>query len=476
MGDEVRSAYFSEEDTQRFHEALERETSLLGEHFAERAFDDETYCVGFELEAWLIDTDCYPLPHNEAYLERINTPYCLPELSQFNIEFNVDPEIVGPGMLRTLHERLRKLWQHGVEVGETMDIKLGMIGILPTIQERDLTPDSMSRMNRYQALNERVMELRMRRPLQIDILGRDRLYGLHEDVMLESACTSFQIHLQVPFSKSAAAYNNSLALQAATVAISGNSPFLFGMDLWDETRIPLFEQAVCLDGMSSRHGTRIGRVSNGSHYAHESLFEFFEENLTAFPVILPQPFNDAHEEMRHLQLHNGTIWRWTRPLIGGEPGNRSLRIEHRVLAAGPTEIDMMANLAFSVGAILGALESDLDLAGKIPFDVAQENFYRCARDGLDARVQWTDGRERPVDDLVLQSLLPLARKGLATAGLEAEEIDHYLDIVENRVRCKGTGANWMRIRRRVCRGDLRALVGTYLHNQQVGRPVHQWPL
>ena len=476
MGDEVRSSYFTQRDADRFRDALERETSLLERLFQGDAFDNETYRVGFELEAWLIDLDCYPLPHNEAYLERINTPYCLPELSQFNVEFNIDPTEVGPGMLHGLHKQLTELWAHAAAVGETMDLKLGMIGILPTIQERDLTPRSMSRMNRYQALNERVMELRMRRPLQIDIRGRDRLYGLHDDVMLESACTSFQVHVQIPQSKAAAAYNASLVLQAASVAVSGNSPFLFGMDLWDETRIPLFEQAVCLDGMTPKHGGRIGRVSNGSGYARESLMEFFQENRTAFPVILPQPFDSADEELRHVRLHNGTIWRWTRPLLGGDPGRLSLRIEHRVVAAGPTEIDMVANLAFIVGMLMGVLETGADLAGKIPFRVAQENFYRCAKDGLDARVLWSDGREHPVDELLLRSLLPLARRGLAASGLGEEEINRYLDIVENRVRCKGTGANWMRIRRRVCQGDLRALVGTYLRNQQLGRPVHQWPL
>ena len=476
MGDEVRAPTFSEADAKRFRAALEDETARLGRCFAAGGFDDAAYRVGFELEAWLIDLDCYPLPHNEAYLERIDTPYCLPELSRFNVEFNTDPVTVGAGMLPTLHAQLGSLWQHATEVGEAMDLKLGMIGILPTIQERDLTVDSMSRMNRYQALNERVMELRKRRPLQIDIRGRDRLYGLHEDVMLESACTSFQIHLQVPQSKAVRAYNASLALQAATAAISGNAPFLFGMDLWDETRVPLFEQAVCLDGMAARGGERIGRVSCGSGYARESLFEFFQENLRAFPVILPQPFDADREELRHLKLHNGTIWRWTRPLIGGEPDARALRIEHRVMSAGPTEIDMIANLAFFVGCMMAELEAGGALPAALPFAVAQENFYNCAREGLDARVRWSGGQERPIDELLLGTLLPQARRGLAAAGAEAAEIDRYLGVVADRVECKGTGSSWMRSRRRACQGDLRALVGTYLRNQQQGRPVHLWPL
>ncbi len=476
MGDEIRTDQFSEADARNFHQALERETELLGRWFRERRFDDHDYQVGFELEAWLVDLDCHPLPHNDAYLDRHDNPLCLPELSRFNIEFNTPHARVGPGMLSRLHRQLDESWKRATEVAESMDMRLGMIGILPTVQESDLTVDSMSRLKRYRALNERVMELRKNRPLQIDIRGRDHLCSLHEDVMLESACTSFQVHLQVPQSRTTLAYNASLALSAATAAISCNAPFLFGMDLWDETRVPLFEQAVSLSTFAGQAQQRLGRVGCGSGYARESLLEFFEENLNVFPVILPQPFQVEDERFLHLKLHNGTIWRWTRPLIGSESGVPHLRIEHRVMPSGPTGIDMIANLAFWVGAMMAVLEGGEESALNIPFAVARENFYRSACSGLDAKLVWIDGAERPVADLILETLLPMARRGLKVSGLNEPEVGRYLDIIKARVEKRRTGARWMRAWRYAHDGNMGTMVGAYLARQQSALPVHEWSL
>ncbi|MDE0153113.1 MAG: glutamate--cysteine ligase [Gammaproteobacteria bacterium] len=476
MGDEIRTDQFSESDTKRFRQALERETELLGRWFRDGRFDDQTYQVGFELETWLIDLDCHPLPHNDVYLERYNNPLCLPELSRFNIEFNTPHTQVGSGMLSLLHQQLDESWQQATEVAESMDMRLGMIGILPTVQESDLTVDSMSQLKRYRALNERVMDLRKNRPLQIDIRGRDHLFSLHEDVMLESACTSFQVHLQVPQSRTVAAYNASMALSATTVAMSCNAPFLFGRDLWDETRVPLFEQSVSLSTFAGQAQQRIGRVGCGSGSARESLFEFFEENLNVFPVILPQPFQSKDEQFMHLKLHNGTIWRWNRPLIGSEDGVPHLRIEHRVMPSGPTGIDMIANVAFWVGAMMAALEGGEGAVLDIPFATARENFYRAACTGLDTKIVWSDGAEHPISELILETLLPMARRGLKTSGLDESESDRYLDIIEARVEKRRTGARWMRAWRYSHDGNMQALVGAYLTRQQSGVPVHEWPL
>ena len=476
MGDEIRTDQFSESDTKRFRQALERETELLGRWFRDRHFDDQTYQVGFELETWLIDLDCHPLPHNDVYLERYNNPLCLPELSRFNIEFNTPHTQVGSGMLSLLHQQLDESWRQATEVAESMDMRIGMIGILPTVQESDLTVDSMSQLKRYRALNERVMDLRKNRPLQIDIRGRDHLFSLHEDVMLESACTSFQVHLQVPQSHTVAAYNASMALSAVTVAMSCNAPFLFGRDLWDETRVPLFEQSVSLSTFAGQAQQRIGRVGCGSGYARKSLFEFFEENLNVFPVILPQPFQSKDDQFLHLKLHNGTIWRWNRPLIGSEDGVPHLRIEHRVMPSGPTGIDMIANVAFWVGTMMAVLEGGEKAVLDIPFATARENFYRAACTGLDAKVTWDDGAEHPISELILETLLPMARRGLKVSGLNESESDRYLDIIEARVQKRRTGARWMRAWRYSHDGNMRTLVGAYLTRQQSGVPVHEWPL
>ncbi len=476
MGDEIATDRFTETDVQRFHKTLQQETDLLRRWCKDGQFDEEHYRVGFELETWLIDLDCHPLPHNEVYLERMNSPLCLPELSRFIVEFNTEPVDLGDGMFDTLQQQLAEIWRDANTVADSMDLQLGMIGILPTVQEHDLTLDRMSLMNRYRALNERVMEMRKGCPLQIDIRGRDHLRSLHEDVMLESACTSFQVHVQVPQSRSVEAYNASLVLSPITVAVSCNAPFLFGMDLWEETRIPLFEQSVSLGNLSSRDDRQIGRVSCGSGYAGESLMEFFDENLAAFPVILPLPYSNPAEEFRHLRLHNGTIWRWTRPLMGLDTPTPHLRIEHRVMPAGPTQVDMIANTAFFLGMLMAILENGEDLVSKIPFEQARENFYRAAQSGLDSRVTWCGGQEYLMRDLLLQEMLPMARSGLRASGLASAEADRYLDIIEQRVTRRMTGARWMRAWHYAHDGNVQSLVGAYLKRQQEGRPVHEWML
>ena len=82
----------------------------------------------------------------------------------------------------------------------------------------------------------------------------------------------------------------------------------------------------------------------------DSLIEIFEENFRDYESLLPVAYDDPPEAMRHLRLHNGVIWRWNRPLIGfDESGAPHLRVEHRILPAGPTFIDMMANAALYLG-------------------------------------------------------------------------------------------------------------------------------
>ena len=50
----------------------------------------------------------------------------------------------------------------------------------------------------------------------------------------------------------AAFFNAALLVSAPMVAVAANSPLLFGKLLWQETRIPLFEQGVAL--INRAHG------------------------------------------------------------------------------------------------------------------------------------------------------------------------------------------------------------------------------
>jgi hypothetical protein len=472
VGQEIAETQFEQQDFTRFGADLERETALLGQWLAAGRCDSSPLVVGFELEAWLLDHDALPYPANEDYLARLANPLVVPELSKFNVELNCTPQPIGPGAFRKLEDELTATWQHCLSVAHEMDGTLLAIGTLPTIRARDLTLANISPLNRFYALNDQVLKARGGRALRIRIDGREQLALEHNDVMLEAAATSFQVHLQAPAHRIARYHNASAILSAPLVAISANSPFLFGRDLWDETRIPLFEQAVDVGETGQNH---LHRVTFGSGYVRSTPLEIFEENLRVFPVLLPTKFREGPERMDHLRLHNGTIWRWNRLLLGfDERIEPHLRIENRVMAAGPTIVDMIANAALYVGAAHSLAERPRLPETDLDFGVAHENFYRAARHGLAAELTWFGGRSIDARTVVLEEIVPMAADGLARLGFDAPERARYLDIVTQRARTGQNGAHWQRSHAARHGRDLLKLVADYLERQRSALPVHEW--
>ena len=345
------------------------------------------------------------------------------------------------------------------------------IGTLPTLRQQDLSLDAMTPSHRYSALNREAMRLRGGMPLNIDI-DCSSADGYHflacfKDVMFEAAATSFQLHLQVPPSIVSRTYNASVVLSAPLVAIAANSPFLFGQPLWNETRIPIFEQSL-----QQSHGPE--RVTLGNAYAGEDITELFEENLTDYAVLLPVEAGDPVRRYSCLRLQNGTIWRWIRPIVGFDPdGTPHVRIEQRVLPAGPSVSDMMANAALYFGAVNMLARVLDDAEATLPFALARENFYEAARHGLDAEIHWLDNSgKRPVRH-ILAELVPIAAEGLAAQGMDEDLIEHYLDIISCRLASGRNGAAWQ-LAHFAKHRDLHRLTATYLENQRTGRPVHEW--
>lgn len=475
MGDEITHSDFLASDFEQFNEHLQQETLLLGQWFEDRIFSSRVPVCGLELEAWLIDRQALPAPVNRQFLDQMNDPLVVPELAKFNVELNVDPEPLHGKSMSQLHQGLQLNWDKCAAVAADMDTRLVMTGILPSVTQQDLTLVNMSELKRYRALNEQVLRLREGEPLTLEIHGRQHLNILHNDVMLESAATSLQLHLKVSVDDAVRYYNAAQIVSAPMVAAAANSPYLFGKDLWDETRIPLFEQSVEVGGFAGARRGPVRRVSFGTGYAKESLFECFVENQQHFPVLLPIHFDDPDSEMCHLRLHNGTIWRWNRPLIGFDTdGTPHLRIEHRVLPAGPTVIDSIASAAFFYGLVHALATRDVAPELQLPFASARDNFYAVARDGLDAQIIWLDGRKLPVQTLLLDQLVPLARYGLGLLEIDQQDRDFYLGIVKERIRNACTGANWQRayVARHAC--DMQALTEAYYERQQSGTPVHEW--
>ena len=475
MGEEIRYSHFAGNDYRRFGQRLAAETALLQQWFDSQAFTGQTMVAGYELEAWLVDDHGQPCPHNERFLHAAHNPLLSAELARFNIELNVEPEAIGPHLLEHFRQKLDRLWRQCEHHAGKLGCHILGIGILPTLSDRHLDLRNMSPLRRYQALNEQVLRHQHGGVIALNIQGREHLQVSHRDVMLEAAATSLQVHMQVPAAQAVRYYNASIIASAITVAVAANSPFLFGRQLWEETRIPVFEQAVPTGGVGGAASGPIHRVSFGSGYARHSLMECFSENHEHYPILLPAAFHSRDEELRHLRLHNGTIWRWNRPLIGfDEAGAPHLRIEHRVMASAPTTCDNIANMALYYGLAAWLANRDTPPETQLPFSTARDNFYQCARAGLEHSIHWLDGRSHKLQTLLLDDLLPRAQDGLNLLGIEASQITAWLGIIEARVRSGQTGSQWQQRFYRLHQGDLSALTQNYLARQQDGRPVHEW--
>lgn len=473
MGEEIGRVAFGPADFARFGKRLREETALLGNWFDQNRFSQVGHTIGFELEAWLIDHNGVPHSVNERFLSILDHPFVVPELSRFNVEFNCTPQPLSGLAFRRAETEMAELWARCNAVAHSLDANMVMIGTLPTIREKDLTLENMSPLNRYYALNSEVLRRRHGKPLRIDITGREHLIVEHGDVMLEAATTSFQVHLKVPAALAHRYLNASLLASGPILAACANAPFLFGKSLWEETRIPLFEQAVSLAGAHAH----VHRVTFGDKYVDGSLYELWQENLKEYPVLLPLCFDEPPQALRHLRLHNGTIWRWNRPLLGFEKdGQPHLRIEHRILPAGPTFIDMMANAALYVGLVHHLVGRGVDLDEKLGFREARRNFYTAARNGLSAEFDWSAQTRVRADRLLLDALIPAADDGLADLKIEISDRRRYLGVIEARTRNGQTGAAWQRACFDAQGRDFFKLMATYCERQRSGVPVHEWDL
>ena len=470
MGDEIARRHFNAEDFTRFRRHLDQETELVGNLFAHDGFSHRGDIIGFELEAWLVDQAGQPAADNEAFLDKLGNPLVVPELAAFNIELNGSPCAMTGRVFARLYDELAATWEACQQNARDQNLQLAIIGILPTISPTLLNSGSMSNMVRYQALNDRVLALRNGEPVEVDIEGADTLRLSHDDVMLEAATTSFQIHLQCQPNVAARTYNAALAASAPMVALAANSPFLFGKSLWQETRIPLFEQAVSVGPRTP------ARVSFGSGYADQSLFEIFNENLVEHPILLPSPTGEPAHKLSHIRLHNGTIWRWNRPLLGFDfDGQPHLRIEHRVVPAGPTIADCIANAAVYLGLVRALVDAQTPIETDLDFAAARYNFYAAARQGLDAPLRWRHGM-RSARELLLEELLPEASAALARLDIPDDDIDRFLGLVTQRVESNTNGAVWQRRWVEKYGADFGALTNAYVEAQESGAPVHEWSL
>ena len=476
----------------RFTRQLIQDMQAFEYMLQEGMFETETRRIGAEQELFLIDSRYQPAMVAEQVMERNTEDRLVTELTRFNLEFNLDPEVYEGTCLSKLEAQIHEMMGYTRALVREVGADIVMCGILPTIHLSDLGLESMAPMPRYFALNDAIMGLR-EGPAQYQIRGTDELFFQHDNILVEGCNTSFQVHFQVTPEEFPRFYNISQLVAGPCLAAAANSPTLFGKRLWRETRIALFQQAV--DTRSSNLYLRemSPRVHFGTRWVQDSVTEIYQEDIARFRVIMMTEYEDPFEVLRQggvpklkaLQLHNGTVYRWNRACYGitKEVNKPHLRIENRILPSGPTVLDEVANAAFWFGLIGGIADEYGDIAPLMEFDEAKSNFVSAARLGLASELTWLNGDHCPARELILKDLLPLAHRGLTDAGLDADDIDRYLGVIEARISKRVTGADWqlkslakMRKEESTRAERLNALVAGMVERQQNGEPIHTWDL
>lgn len=444
--------------------------------------------IGAEQELFLVDESRRPALLALDLLKDIDDPHFTTELGQFNLEINLDPMVFeGACLSRTQSELDRFLGKaRAAARGRKADIVL--TGILPTLRKSDLTLDSMTPDPRYFALNDALCALRGG-AYELHIKGLDELIVKHGSVMLEACNASFQIHYQCNDKEFANLYNISQLVTGPVLAAAANAPLLFARQLWRETRIALFQQSVDTRASMDHLRERTPRVSFGGQWVKNSVLDLFQEDITRFRTVMTAPTAELSTalldrgempKLKALCVHNGTVYRWNRACYGLTDGKPHLRIENRVLPAGPTPADQVANAAFWYGLIGGLAARHEDITQLIAFEDAKMNFGMAARLGLNAQYHWLNGETRPAVNLICDTLLPLAKDGLARSGIDEQDAERYLGIIDARVRASRTGADWQLSSLHAMRGRastedmMRTLTSAMIRRQEAGTPVHEW--
>lgn len=492
MGDAVSTDKYTPQQRSKYRRLLGEDLEIFDSHLQSSEFED-TGTIGLELELNLVDESMQPALRNREVLAELDDEY-QSEISAFNVEMNHPTmKVTGDGLQQLedgISQRLDTVRAAAAKAG----VKVAMIGTLPTVTAELLQdPSWMTPENRYRALNNAVMESRGEL-LRVDVHSPETNVNDFADIAPESTCTSMQLHLQVAPNRFAPAWNAAQAIAGVQVALGANSPLFLGHKTWHESRIPVFQQSI--DTRTSElvaQGVR-PRVWFGERWI-TSVFDLFEENVRYFSPLLPESREVAgtpimkgkSPALHYLNLHNGTVWRWNRPIYDPGADLPHLRVENRLLPAGPTPVDIVADAAFYYGLLHHLINENRPVWSRLTFQDAEKNFLAGARSGMSARMKWPTLGTIGVGDLITEHLLPQARLGLENLEVDKEIIDKYLDIVEARARTKQNGANWQ-LRTLAAiepwgttpktperEGALAEMMRRYLELQQTGKPVHTWP-
>lgn len=487
MGREVEQIADTPEDRRRYREKVRRCLDTFALMLSDSRFDFDRPLAGLELEVSIVDDHADPAMRNAEVLDVIDSPLWRSELGKFNIELNLTPRPLPDRGIVEIETALGAAFGAADHAASTVGVRLAMIGTLPTVREVHARRENLTDEPRYVLLNDETIAARGE-DFHIDISGAERLSLHSHSIAPEAACTSAQFHLQVSPVTFANYWNAAQAIAGVQVATAANSPYVFGRQLWHETRIALCEQATDPRPEEMKAQGVRPRVWFGERWI-DSPIDLFEENSRYFPALLPEIDDEEPADvlarggvptLAELRLHNGTVYRWNRPVYDAVDDVPHLRVENRVLPSGPTPVDIAANAAFYYGLTRALSEQESPIWTRLSFSDAERNLHSAARDGIHAMQFWPGLGTVPATELVLDYLLPLAHQGLRNWGVNDEQRDHLLGIIERRCATRRNGATWQvstvnnmateRIE------ALRAMMLQYLDHIRSGEPVHTWKI
>jgi hypothetical protein len=488
VGQEVADRAFSRADRTAYRLKVRRCLDVFAQMLDNLGFDRGGPMTGLELEVSLVDGASRPVMRNEQVLAGLADPSVQPELGKFNLEINAPPGMIAGDGLLAREQGLLEMLGRLTRQAAVNDARVVMIGVLPTLTPDQAVLENLSPNPRYLLINEQIMASRGE-DVHMHIRGEEVLRLTTDSIAPESAGTSAQFHLQIAPEEFASYWNAAQAIAGVQVAAGANSPYLFGQRLWDETRVALFEQATDTRPEEFKAQGVRPRVWFGERWI-TSIFDLFEENVRYFPALLPildeeDPVavldSGGVPRLPELRLHNGTVYRWNRPVYDLFAGRPHLRVENRVLSAGPTVRDIVANAAFFYGLVRTLARQDRPVWSRLPFGQAEQNFRAACRYGLRATQFWPGVGEQRSADLIRRHLLPLADEGLADFGVDGQVRDQLLGVIEGRCAGGQTGAAWQTATVRALQAQglsrpaaLAAMLDRYIELQATNEPVHTW--
>ncbi len=490
MGEQKVSVQIDEHQFRLFTKAILNDLQALEKMIEGGILEENVLRIGAEQEMFLVDSSMHPASIALQVIEKAQDSRLTPEIGQFNLEANLTPLELSGNCLSNLEKETLEIIEITRKTANLMNSDVVLAGILPTIQHSDLTMENLTPLPRYHELNRILTELHGS-DRHVRIKGLDELLLTLPDALSETCNTSFQLHLQVNPKDLVNAYNWSQAVAAPVLASAVNSPMLFGRRLWHETRLALFQQSTDTRSVVHQARNQTPRVTFGRDWVRGSILEIFHEDVARYRIIFTREVEENSLEtleagqipkLSSWRMHNGTIWRWNRACYGVINGKPSLRIEVRYLPAGPSVADEIANSALFLGLMMSLPKEFGEVSQRMEFDDARNNFFNAARYGLKSQMTWLDGENYATSQLILEELLPRARHGLRSVGIDSADIERYLGIIEERVLSGKTGSQWVldswAKMNPAAKANVRtrALTAQMKKNQETNKPIHTWEL